>query len=866
MSRIPFAQISGDVVSVAAPVPIDMATAAALSGGPALDAIGKAGLQAADIGQKMLEARDSVNVSNALVDANAELDRFRGDLDRDPDVAGREAKFEAKRREVGDAAIEALGRRNAIDNFTTRFNQLSRTMQNQVRQSSRDQELQQFRVDLSDSLDRLATGAVFARSAAEREVLQAEADKSIVDAVRTGRMSALQAHQFKKAYLGRVDAALASELVRTNPGGAIAALGDPEQFKNLDAAQRVQLRAQATARSESLGVQARAELRADAAEFIQDTVRGATTGQMPVEQDYQALLKRAGPKSAIGVRLQKTWDFYSQVNTDSEGKSIPQLAARVAELQRGTAPPDDANLKAADAELKLTAQERALYQRHLGNVVGPGGVTNGDGSRSTIYSITREIEGRHYTLPTVYDGKVLSANEATDRAVQQGLANFPSYASGAEAEARYQALHGYMDKDKGRATPQDLHAARVLQAALAARVTARDKDPAAYVAKAYPTIGEQLVAADALASSPDETAKAAAPDMRSRAWAALLDAQRREGVPEHRLALLTHDGAEGLRQKFLTTTDGQQRADLVDQLRGQFGDHWTRVQAQLWQGKPAPADVQVIGALPAGAILPKVEVAEANKISDQQATELIGGKRLSLIDEAVRKAVEPMAATMVPAGDGPQFLATYQSQIEKLARLYVIRDRVDETTAARRAADRLFFDHWEVVDGIGGATVRLPKVQGETAVPASAVRDMQRAVLDVLPKLELMDPGGLPNTTAAQRRDMLVQTIRSSGYWLNTADDRGMVLMAGPRRPVFFADGAPLIVPFDSAAAYASQGDARRNLARRELLNFGARGSNQPEVDLGSDPGPPAVLAPPPGIARFLRRAGEGVQLQGVPR
>jgi hypothetical protein len=105
------------------------------------------------------------------------------------------------------------------------------------------------------------------------------------------------------------------------------------------------------------------------------------------------------------------------------------------------------NFAAAVQAMQLTPQEQALYQRHLQNLYGPGGVTNPDGSRSTLYQMSTEINGRVYNLPTVYDGKILSPPDAMQRAQAQGLNNFPSYGSEQEAEARYQQMHQFMEKD-----------------------------------------------------------------------------------------------------------------------------------------------------------------------------------------------------------------------------------------------------------------------------------------------------------------------------------------------------------------------------------------------------------------------------------
>jgi Phage tail lysozyme len=114
----------------------------------------------------------------------------------------------------------------------------------------------------------------------------------------------------------------------------------------------------------------------------------------------------------------------------------------------------DTNLRDADAAMKLTPQEKDLYQRHLTNLTGPGGVDNPDGSRSTLFQTTVEHDGKFFTIPTVYDGKILwnqnapdKAAEAVKKAEQIGWNKFPSYKTEDEAEARYQQMHTFMEKD-----------------------------------------------------------------------------------------------------------------------------------------------------------------------------------------------------------------------------------------------------------------------------------------------------------------------------------------------------------------------------------------------------------------------------------
>lgn len=108
------------------------------------------------------------------------------------------------------------------------------------------------------------------------------------------------------------------------------------------------------------------------------------------------------------------------------------------------------NYEAANKALQMTPEEQAMYQRHLTNLWGNGGVNNPDGSRSTLYQVGfTGPDNRQYNVPSVYDGQIISPDAAIARAKQDGLAQFPSYPTPEAAEERYGQMHGYMDKDTG---------------------------------------------------------------------------------------------------------------------------------------------------------------------------------------------------------------------------------------------------------------------------------------------------------------------------------------------------------------------------------------------------------------------------------
>lgn len=144
---------------------------------------------------------------------------------------------------------------------------------------------------------------------------------------------------------------------------------------------------------------------------------------------------------------------------DSDIASTLALAG-VKSFEDGGAIPTN-HLNEADEALGLTQQEGDLYRRHLSNLTGPGGVTNPDGSRSTLYQSTQEHEGKFYNVPTVWNGKretqpytrpdgsTLDVPNDTAMANirQEGWDKFPSYNTPEEADSRYDQMHQFMEQD-----------------------------------------------------------------------------------------------------------------------------------------------------------------------------------------------------------------------------------------------------------------------------------------------------------------------------------------------------------------------------------------------------------------------------------
>lgn len=69
-------------------------------------------------------------------------------------------------------------------------------------------------------------------------------------------------------------------------------------------------------------------------------------------------------------------------------------------------------------------------------------VSNPDGTESNVMLATFEIDGRHYAIPTMVNGKRLQPMQALQFAEEKGLSRYPSFATAEEANKWVSANHG----------------------------------------------------------------------------------------------------------------------------------------------------------------------------------------------------------------------------------------------------------------------------------------------------------------------------------------------------------------------------------------------------------------------------------------
>jgi len=720
----------------------------------------------AKIADKEQEARDTVAVSDAATRIAGDLDGYRRELDSDADYKSREAKFQTRAKEVYDRELAALSSPRARQAFHLRYNQLSGSIGLQVRHDARDAEIQDARVALDTNNDALLNKALFARSPQEAAAYLDQVKANVHDAVKTGVLPARMAAAELRRTSIKLQAGQASEMIRTNPAGAIAALRDPAQFPHLDANSRQQLLLQAQQRSESLGAQARSEVRAVLADY-----RAARSSLQPVSPEETLRVERQAKAAGFGRQFAEMKGFFDRVEGYTVGKTLPELRAGVNELEKSGTIADAGVARAVRAQ--LTAEERQ--------------------AKAQLDAQYREFE-RYRSGNEAYpqlDQLLQRAEDYGGAPLRDSIAGRDAYWSRINRAAGEpaSAVAGRLDMienerrraQDGKLTLEDLEERDALRKALDLKVRQAAEDPAAYARRYYPTIDESIRAADEAGDAVGAR----------RARAALIDAQRREGIPEHRLAVLTKPQLDAA-AAGMNSPDPQTRMATADRLRQSLGEDQFRYVRQQFAAadKKLPADIEVLATLPPGASVDRERLALAMRLSRDEAEKNIGRDNLKAIGTRVDSIGDDVQRTFRNTVSGQEYFASLKTVAERMAWLNA-NQGMDASMASRRAWNEVFYKHWDVSAG-----VRIPKRNDVPIADPTDVKRRFRETIDTLSRLpvDTEKPAGDQRPESARRAEQVARA-RRQGFWVTSADDRGAYLFDAPGRAVTVM-GNPVYVPF----------------------------------------------------------------------
>lgn len=211
---------------------------------PQGDSDSRAGLYFTEKLNETIEAESAIRRMGRLAEANstltADLDRKRLELAQDPDIEGREAKFQEYAKKRHGEIAEGMDSKTRAT-FTRAGNAVADSYSINVRHQARTDTVEKAVVGLRNSNDALVLKAGDARNPVERGAIVGQIEANIQQALDNGWLSPAQYEAEKKQTLTKVDQAEALRLIRENPSGMIQQLAKSDFLPNLDPVARQNL-------------------------------------------------------------------------------------------------------------------------------------------------------------------------------------------------------------------------------------------------------------------------------------------------------------------------------------------------------------------------------------------------------------------------------------------------------------------------------------------------------------------------------------------------------------------------------------------------------------------------------------------------
>jgi hypothetical protein len=332
--------------------------------------------------------------------------------------------------------------------------------------------------------------------------------------------------------------------------------------------------------------------------------------------------------------------------------------------------------------------------------------------------------------------------------------------------------------------------------ALVNSVTAMQKekqaDPVAYLYKYDPKFKQRY---DDLAQTGDYAGYAQATTAE----------QQRLGVQD--VKLLPERQAESIVSEFNKLAEGgENSADMIEQLAGQWGKSWPTVYKQL--SKDLPASALVIAS---GVDRPTAE--RLARIAPLKLDELQKGipkEDIRTLNESMATDFAGFQQTLQQQAGGERTFATIYEQAQRLASSYVAGG-ISPKQAVTKAYDSLVDDKYVIKD-----TYRVPRQYDADAVEDGAeqllrfdspvpigITETKTGIIPEQEKKPSLDLKGvdilpLPGFKPEFLQQRAESAIRREGYWVTNQDETGLVLYMNGAAVT--RGGKPVMVTFDELA------------------------------------------------------------------
>lgn len=307
--------------------------------------------------------------------------------------------------------------------------------------------------------------------------------------------------------------------------------------------------------------------------------------------------------------------------------------------------------------------------------------------------------------------------------------------------------------------------------AVAQRQTALNSDPAGYVASTFET------------EDPSQ----------------MLAIQERLGVPEHARSIIPKDTADDM-VKNMANMSGQEIVDQLDGMRRDLGDNWAIGYRDLVNAK-MPTALRIVASLAEpGQREIRVKIAEVYKTDVKDLMNSVAGiKNMTAqdiklaVDNELQEYMGPIRKSLINTfgftSEGINQIADLKEVLEKTSYAYMLENH-NATKATKLVVS-------EVIEGSyyygEDDNYLIPKSVGLSPSKVESNTD------DFLQKMEVDDLRGTDDNgkdiyRSTTEKKQALSNIKNGGYWANTPDQSGVMLLSPSGKMVHGKDGKPIVM------------------------------------------------------------------------
>ncbi|ACL06900.1 hypothetical protein Dalk_5230 [Desulfatibacillum aliphaticivorans] len=320
---------------------------------------------------------------------------------------------------------------------------------------------------------------------------------------------------------------------------------------------------------------------------------------------------------------------------------------------------------------------------------------------------------------------------------------------------------------------------------------AEDQDLFEYAVSTYQGI------AKALTTDPAGYA-ASVLDEEDRTSEQIIEEQRRLGVPEHSVSVLPKAQA----MSIVTALESSGNlADSMVALQQQYGpENWPIVYRDLVNAGLSP-ETQVLASMdmPEQATARKV-IGEGVRTGEKAMKELLGSEANIIsasIDDAVTEEMQEFNQTFLGGGYSRERfkqLEGYTRAVKLGIMAMVAKEGVEVKDAAKEVVSAVFNSQYEYPE-INGYKFRVPVTYDQRLIERRA----KFAVKKMSDNIQVLVPSAAYSEIPEERqKEVYVQSLRDSGYWVTNETETGLVMFNQLGEPVLFDNGDRYEILFEN--------------------------------------------------------------------